>query len=277
MRARSTPRLSVFALCMGLLFGSAAAQAFGPDGHRIVAALAERQLAPATRAEVQRLLGAQASEGLPGLANWADEVRDQQAWRHTSRWHYVNFPRGTCRYDATRDCADGRCIVAALTDQARRLADRRLNDEDRLLALRFVVHFAGDLHQPLHAGYGDDRGGNTFQVFYIGRGSNLHALWDGGILRSSRLEWPQHVERLSERSTGTGSADIAWSRNAPVRWAEESCRLIDSAAIYPPRPGKLPDGYVADHYPLVERQLLIAGARLAALLDSALAPDRRRR
>ncbi len=268
VRSRRLVFASIFAL--SALLGSAGAQAFGPDGHRIVAALAERQLTPPTRAAVHQLLGAEAAEGLAGLANWADDIRDEQAWRHTSRWHYVNFPRASCRYDAARDCPDGRCIVAALRVQAQRLGDRTLTRHERVLALRFFVHFAGDIHQPLHAGHGDDRGGNTFQVFYIGRGSNLHALWDGGILRSAQRDWRQQVEHLSDRAPVNGDIGV-WSEHAPVRWAEESCRLIGHSGIYPPRPGKLPAGYVERHYPLVEQRLVVAAARLATALESILA------
>lgn len=260
------PSLVLSALTALLAAGQAVA--FGPDGHRIVAGLAQRQLQPGTLAEVNRLLGAAADQGLAGIANWADEIRGEEAWRHTSRWHFVNFPRGECSYRTGRDCEDGRCIVAALAEQARRLGNRRLPDHQRLEALRFVVHLVGDIHQPLHAGWGDDRGGNLFQI-YIGRGSNLHALWDSGILASAHLDWQAQVERLAARRPPTGLS-LAWSPRAPAHWAEESCALIGSAGIYPPRPGQLPAGYVGRQYPRLEQQLVLAGARLAALLDAAL-------
>lgn len=257
-----------FLLTLSALGATVTGHAFGPDGHRIIAELAQRQLSQPALTEVRRLLGDQAEGGLAGIANWADDIRDDQAWRWTSRWHYVNFPRDTCAYDTERDCRNGRCIVAAIGEQATILGDRTRSDDERAQALRFLVHFIGDIHQPLHAGYGDDRGGNTFQVFYIGRGSNLHALWDGGILRSARLDWQQQVERLT--GVGATSDGTGWSTQAPTRWAEESCRLIKVANIYPPRPGKLPEGYVAQHYELVEQRLVIAAVRLASVLESGL-------
>lgn len=260
-------RLVALSLPIALALSSSAALAFGPDGHRIVGELAQRQLTPKALKEVQRLLGDEADNGLAGVSNWADEIREQAAWRHTSRWHYVNFPRSSCRYDARRDCRDGRCIVAAIEAQAATLANQRLDDGQRAQALRFLVHFVGDIHQPLHAGYGDDRGGNTFQIFYIGRGSNLHALWDGGILRSARRDWTEQVTRLEPRSAGV---DTRWSSQAAARWAEESCQLIGSTELYPARPGRLPDGYVERQYPVLEQQLVIAAARLAAALNAIL-------
>lgn len=256
-------------LPIALVIPSLPALAFGPDGHRVVGELAQRQLAPAALTEVRRLLGGEADAGLASVSNWADEIRDQPAWRHTSRWHYLNFPRGSCRYDAERDCRDDRCIVAAINAQAALLADRSLDDEQRAQALRFLVHFVGDIHQPLHAGYGDDRGGNTFQIFYIGRGSNLHALWDGGILRSAGHDWTTQATRLADRAAGV---DVRWSLQAPARWAEESCRLIGDAGLYPPRPGRLPDGYVERQYPVLEQRLVIAASRLSAMLNHILSP-----
>ncbi len=254
-------------LCLLTFAGSAAA--FGPDGHRIVGELAERQLTPDARAQVRRLLASEAEPTLAAIANWADEVRSDEVWRWTAPLHYVNFPRdGGCRYQARRDCRNQRCVVAAIQRYARVLGARRGSVDERAQALRFLVHFVGDIHQPLHAGYGDDRGGNTFQIFYAGRGSNLHALWDGGILRSARRDWQAHAEVLAQRRT---VAEHTWSRDAAQHWAEESCRLIDRAEIYPASPGRLPAGYVERQLPVVERQLVVAGARLAALLNALLA------
>lgn len=261
-------------ITLALITLSTTAQALGADGHRIVAELAQQQLSTSALKETRRLLGNGPDTDLADISNWADEIREQPTWRWTSRWHYLNFPRGDCRYDAQRDCRDGRCIVAAISEQVGILADRKRSDDERGQALRFVVHFIGDIHQPLHAGFGDDRGGNTFQVFYIGRGSNLHALWDGGILCSARRHWRDQVEHLRDRPAGV---DTAWSAQAPARWAEESCRLISTANLYPPRPGRLPEGYVERQYPVLEQQLVIASARLAQALNSALEPTGEKR
>lgn len=244
-----------------------AARAFGADGHRIVAELAQRRLAPAAAAEVRRLLDGEADPTLTGIANWADEVRDREAYRWSAPLHYVNFPRDSCRYDAARDCRDGRCVVAAIERYARELHDRRLGDERRRAALKWLVHFVADVHQPLHAGYADDKGGNTFQVFYAGRGSNLHALWDSLILDLPRRGWRDYAGVLAARSAGR---DLRWSPQAAQRWAEQSCRLIAAAAIYPERPGRLNRAYAERQLPVVERQLVLAGARLAALLNAEL-------
>lgn len=270
----------IAALALAALLAPMPARAFGADGHRIIGELAQAQLSPATARAVADLLAGEADPTLAGIATWADELRETPAGRDTAPLHYVNFPRGgSCRYRARRDCPGGRCVVGAIEDQARRLADRRLPRVERQAALRFLVHFIADVHQPLHAAYADDRGGNLFQVFYIGQGSNLHAVWDSGFLRSPRVAWRRYAARLQARgheAVGT-PFDAGWNRHAPARWAEESCRLLDAAGIYPPRPGRLPADYLDRLRPVFDQQLLRAAARLAGALEALLGPGAARR
>lgn len=261
------PRRVRILLLAATMAAVAPAHAFGPDGHRIVADLAARQVAAGTSARIAALLAGEADASLAGVSIWADEMRELPEWRWTAPLHYVNFPRGDCRHRPERDCPGGRCIIAAIADQAGILADTGRDPAQRSQALKFLVHFVADIHQPLHAGYADDRGGNTFQLFYLGQGGNLHALWDGGLLRADRESWRARSARLSGLRP---DLDIAWSPGAPRGWAEASCLLIESAGIYPPRPGRLPRGYIEAQRPVVERQLVLAGARLAALLDAVL-------
>lgn len=247
------------------------AQAWGPSGHRIVAALAERQLSPVARAQVRRLLAITHDRSLADVAPWADDLRHDPAQaalgRATAPLHFVNFASSACHYDPPRDCPDGRCVVAAIDRYAHILGDRSRPDTERAQALRFVVHFVGDVHQPLHAGYRDDRGGNRYQVQWNGRGTNLHAIWDTPVPASRRLGWKRHAALLARtpppHATGT-----------PVQWAEESCRATRDDGIYP-RGHTLDAGYLARMRPLAERRVRLAGARLAALLNRELAPPRR--
>lgn len=266
-RNRLDPSRALF-----LLFGltSFSACAFGPDGHRIIADLAQRSLSPTATAHVAALLAGEPETTLVDIANWADEVRKTPAYADTAPLHYVNFPRSSCRYDPARDCPRGRCVVEAIVRHAATLADAGQPMDTRRDALKFVVHFVGDIHQPLHAGYADDKGGNLFQVYYVGRGSNLHALWDGGILRTARHDWRDYADALAGELP---HEDARWSSTAPRQWAETSCRLIGSARLYPERPGRLDTGYVERQRPVVERQLAIAAARLASLLNAVLTTD----
>ena len=122
--------------------------AWGRLGHQVIATLAEQQLTSAARNQVQRLLALELGSTLASVSTWADEHRNPT----TARWHYVNFPRGDCVYVAERDCPDGNCVVPAIQSQVETLKSDA-SDAKKLIALKYLVHFVGDVHQPLHAGY----------------------------------------------------------------------------------------------------------------------------
>jgi hypothetical protein len=251
--------------CLICLFLPALAHAWGPAGHRLVAELAQGQLDPAIAAQARRLIGGQS---LADVATWADDLRHDESQRALGRatapLHYINFADSACRYDAARDCANGRCVVAAIERYANVLGDRSRSDAERAEALRFVVHFVADAHQPLHAGYRADRGGNRFQVQFNGRGSNLHSVWDTPVLASRKLGWPRYARELARTPlpAATGSA---------AQWAEESCRATRDDGIYPDK-HRVDARYLARMRPLAERRVRSAAARLAAVLERALAP-----
>jgi hypothetical protein len=248
-----------------LLAVAAPAGAWGWLGHRLVAALAWQQLQPEVRAEIETLLAGEAEASLPGIANWADQLRenDPDLGRRSARWHYVNIAEHDCAYDAARACPGGDCVVGAIREQAAILADRSRPREERLQALKFVVHFVGDVHQPLHAGYGHDKGGNTVQVRFDGDGSNLHRLWDSGLLHSADLDEAAWLQRLGEGPHYVpGKGDAA-------DWARNSCRIALQPGFYPSQP-VIDDGYVRTWRPVAERQLERGGAHLAALLNRTL-------
>ncbi len=243
------------------------AHAWGPLGHRLVARLAEDGLGPRARAGIARLLGGEQAADLAAIATWADALRarDPLLGRRSAPWHYVNIGDSACRYVPARDCPGGDCLVGALDTQSRILADATRSDADRLQALKFVVHLVADAHQPLHAGHRNDRGGNTYQLHHDGRGTNLHAFWDSGLLGTRRMGEAAWLARL--RATPAPAATPLPAGGAAA-WAMESCRLTN-------RPGFYPAGHVAHqayvdaHLPLAERQLRLAGARLAAVLNAA--------
>ncbi|UNK58078.1 S1/P1 nuclease [Pseudoxanthomonas daejeonensis] len=242
--------------------------AWGALGHRLVARLAEDGLTPQARAGVARLLQGETEPTLAGIATWADELRgnDPALGKRSARWHYVNIGGDDCAYQAARDCPGGDCVVAALETQARILADPARTDAERRQALKFVVHFVGDAHQPLHAGHAGDRGGNDYQVNWRGKGSNLHSLWDSGMLNAQGLEEDAWLARL--RALPAPAPVSPLPARAPQAWAEQSCRLVIAPGFYPPG-HVIDDAYVAAHLPAAETQLRLAGARLAATLNTA--------
>ncbi|MBB3225902.1 hypothetical protein FHW69_000492 [Luteibacter sp. Sphag1AF] len=249
------------------------AHAWGANGHRIVADLASRQLTPQTRAVVERLLHAEGAQSMSDIASWADELRDNPETRDlgkaTGPLHYINFADDTCTYVPPRDCADGRCVVGGLEKYVAILGDARASDTDRAQALNFVVHFVGDAHQPLHGGYRDDKGGNDYQVQMDGKGSNLHRVWDSGMINTRNLKWQQYAQNLADDGPVTLPPPIAPLDNPYAQWAEESCRITRDGGVYP-KGHVIDDAYVAAELPIADRRLREAGKRLADLLNRTL-------
>ena len=248
------------ALAPALLSFASTAHAWGAQGHRLVGRIAETRLNPAAKAEVDRLLAGEAEPTLSGIAPWADQLRakDPGLGRRSARWHYINMAEQQCRYEPEQQCRDGNCVVEALKAQTAILGDRSRPDAERAQALKFVVHFVGDVHQPMHAGYAHDKGGNDFQVQFANRGTNLHSLWDSGLLG-------QVLQRLP-RPALPRRPDIA--RDAPA-WAEASCRIAVEPGVYPAS-RKLGDDYTERYRAVAETELRIAGERLGQLLNATL-------
>ena len=265
---------------------AAPASAWGELGHRLVGQLAQPLLTPRAAAGIAELLHGEPDPTLAGIANWADTMRasEPERFKATSRWHYINFSPGSCRFDATRDCADGACVVGAIETQRRILADRRQSIEARRDALKFIVHLVGDVHQPLHAGNRPDRGGNDFPILlrtgippeeyareHYKDGvmeTQLHSVWDHYVLASAGLMPTEYAARLAP------SVRLPWtSQGGPRAWAAESCRLIDRDSIYPPD-HDLDQRYLDAMRPLAERRVRQAAGRLAQLLNAVFANPR---
>ena len=254
-------------LVLGCLLCLAPAHAFGPAGHRAVARIAETELSPSARAEVDRLLALEGVQRLDEVATWADELRDMPGYEYASRWHYVNLGKGECRYRAEVHCPEGNCVVSAIETQRRILADRKAAPVARAQALKWLVHLVADIHQPLHTGYAEDRGGNLHQVQLKGKGTNLHAAWDSGIIALRDESWPKLAKRLA-RNAAAGSNEVR--AGIAEQWAEESCALLDSV-VYP-RKRKLSRNYLDQAQTVIDARIRLAAARLAAMLNATLSP-----
>lgn len=259
--------LSTFALL------PSGAWAWGGEGHRIIALIAADRLTPAARAEVSELLGGDARASMEEVSTWADEIRrDRPA---TGPWHYVNIEISTNGYDAARDCPAGDCVVAQVQKDERIIADHQLAKPVRAEALRFLIHFVGDLHQPLHCADNHDRGGNEVRVLVGAEETNLHAVWDTNVVAALGQN-PDQVASSLGAQIGPGEAK-SWSRGAPADWANETFGIA-KRVIYSALPGEggttapiiLPQDYAARERSVTAAQLEKAGVRLAALLNTAL-------
>jgi nuclease S1 len=274
---RRIPSRLEFAACTAITFmlcalPSSPAVAWGPQGHRLVASLAEVRLSHQAKQEVARLLRGEPEPTLAGVSNWADDLRenDPDLGRRSARWHYVNLAEDACVYDAADHCANGDCVIEAIRRQQTLLADRKQPVAVRRQALKFLVHFVGDIHQPLHAGYARDRGGNTHQLQVDGQGSNLHRVWDSDVVTATSRNESRNLERLRALRMPRGLGE-----NEPGRWAEASCRIVLQDGFYPPQ-GTLAPEYLPRWAPTADAQLRLAGERLARLLERALATPARR-
>jgi hypothetical protein len=262
-------------LLVTTIFGAsghaASSRRWGPDGHRIVAAVALGRLSPAVAAETRRLLG---GRDFTEIASWADEVRPQ--FPATAPWHYVDIEIGDSSYVPARDCKENACIVWALNTEIAALGNPALPDSARATALKWVVHLVGDIHQPLHAGERGDKGGNSVKgLSFQGHLTNLHALWDSGLL----LSWGRSDDAIVARLNGeiTHRTDIARVAGGSVaQWAMESHDLARDV-VYRNLPNSLEitPAYADAARPIIEEQLVRAGVRLAAVIEHALGSSSR--
>lgn len=265
MTRRTTSILLLVAI--GLV-ASAPAFGWGDAGHKIVAKIAWRFLTPEARTGVLDLLD---GKDLVTVATWADDVRSKRP--KTGPWHYVNVPRDASTVDADRDCAEKGCAIGAIHEQLDVLKSSAPR-EARVEALKFLVHFVGDIHQPLHVSYADDRGGNEVSATFFGHEASLHGIWDSEMIQKrTGAAWWKLAESLaddiepSERSAWEAQLD-------PVEWANES--LAETIAVYDhfEEAGEHIE-YEADEYErdirIVEGRLAMAGVRLAAMLNAVFA------
>jgi hypothetical protein len=264
--------LFVAGAATALALTPAPAFAWGKTGHRVVAAIADAQLSGLARAHVKEILGE--AESLDEAANWPDEMRSNPSsfWQKTSTpWHYVTL--NGIVYDHAPPEGDA---LGALNKYSAVLRDPNANLADKQLALRFVVHIVGDLHQPLHVGKCCDRGGNDIKVKWFGRDLNLHSVWDSALVDEQQLSFTEMTAKLQRH---TSNADvIAWWDINPRDWISESGQIRET--IYPrpsDDPKKVPElsySYVYQHTPIMERRLKQAGVRLAAYLNALYAEPR---
>ena len=251
-------QLAAVAVALAAL-APAAAWSWGGAGHRWIAARALSQHTPVARTQLERLLALEPGATLPSVSTWADDTRTPD----TAAWHYVNLsPDGPCRYEPARDCPQDQCVVGAIEFQ-RAILSSTVSDGERLVALKYLVHLVADVHQPLHAGWASDRGGNRYQVRFGGRGTNLHSVWDSGLIEQRADEL---ATRLADPVPGAPGAD---EPIAPALWAEESCRIVMADDFYPAQ-RRVDADYARWAWPILYERLNRAARRLAALLNQTL-------
>lgn len=292
-------RLVLALAALAALLAPVQAGAWGFYAHRQTAKIALANVSPQVRAKVRALLAHEKALGTPecplktleDAAVWADCVR-REGWRwgYTAAWHYRTAP--ICEvFDPRANCAGGNCVTAQITRAHRILADERLPAAVRLEALAFMVHFAGDVHMPLHSGDKEDKGGNDREADYgIVPGLNLHWIWDGPLAERAISDPADPVVRAytpAERAEFAGGSPDDWGRESwEIARGFVYPTAFDTENVCPgPLPGKtaLTQEDIARGAPIARKRVVQAGLRIADLLTSAFAPgpltvaDERRR
>lgn len=247
--------------------------AWGPVGHTEVGRAAVSALDSAPRARLATILHTPSGDAMDAAVEeacfWPDTVRESPDWSWSSPLHYVNIPRSSDRYDRQRDCRDGLCVTEGILKYASELGRTDLDRQRRWEAFAFLCHLVGDLHQPLHAGFRDDRGGNLVEIEYRGKKNNLHRFWDS-LLVSEQLAMSPRVS-VAPGTRPHAASKTAWSPADVVRWTEESHSLARSRA-YPPDP-LIDDAFAEESWRLIQDQWRRAAARLALILNDVLAAE----
>lgn len=243
-------------LCLAALL-PCFALAWGPTGHRVVGAIAEHHLSRKARKAVKRILGA---ESLAIASTWMDEVRSDSAYDHTHDWHWVTIPDGQT-YALSEKNPKGD-VVEAIDRMRTLLRSDTVPLERERVALRFLVHLVGDLHQPLHVGRGDDKGGNDFQVQWFKKGSNLHRVWDSEMIDDTKLSYTELAESLIRPDA---TVMKQWQSATVREWAMES--MSYRPQVYSIGNGTLGFQYSYKYLSIVRLRILQSGIRLAAVLN----------
>lgn len=231
--------------------------AWGPTGHRVTGWIAEKYLSKKARNAIHRILDGQS---LAMASTWMDEVRSDSAYDHMVDWHWVTIPEGMT-YEKTSKNPNGD-MLETLERMIDALKTGNVSGKKEAEYLKILVHLTGDLHQPLHVGARDDRGGNDVRVDWFRSQSNLHRVWDSEMIDDTRLSYTELAQSLA-----IPSADQIrkWQSTSIYEWARESQSF--NGQVYDVGNGRLGYAYSYVNLPVVRDRLLKAGVRLAGILN----------
>lgn len=245
----------------------ALAFAWGQKGHDTVAFIAENHLTETSRQAIDSLLD---GKSIVYWANWLDNASHTPEYAYTKTWHYRNIDADES-FEKAKLNKDGD-IIRAISLQADVLNNPDASREEKQLALKMVVHFLGDIHQPMHLGHLSDLGGNRNYVKLFNSKRNLHSIWDTALVENahkwSYTEWQQQIDRATpEEET------LILAGGTPSDWAKESWQIAGKIYEVTPDDYNVSYDYIAEWTPVIEQQLLKGGLRLADLLNTVFDPE----
>ncbi len=232
--------------------------AWGKTGHRIVGQIAENHLTKKAKKKIDALLG---NESLAEVSNYMDFIRSNSKYDHMETWHYATIPDSLTYQEA--GIPEGSDVITQINRIIEELESKKFTDEDEAFALKLLVHLIGDLHQPLHVGNGKDKGGNDLKVDYFWSSSNLHRVWDSGIIDGQQYSFTEYTSTLDH---ATEQEIKQWQSSTVYDWANES-KDLRSQVYDLPESKKINYRYDYKNLEIVNKRLLQAGIRLAGVLN----------
>jgi len=232
---------------------------WGPTGHRTLTKVANNHLKRKVKRKINKLLN---GESLMFISTYADEIKSDKKYRKFSSWHYVNFPFGST-YQESKKSKYGDLAVGIETCM-KILKDKNSTNEDKVFYLKMLVHLIGDLHQPMHIGIKEDRGGNDIQVQWHGRGTNLHHVWDEDIINKWDMSYRELADNLHHLSKEQVK-DI--QKGTVIDWINETRNETIKIYNSTKKGDKLSWKYSYNNFPTVRKQLQKGGLRLAKILN----------
>jgi len=233
---------------------------WGPTGHRTLTKIADKHLKKSVKRKIKKLLNGQS---LAYVSTYADEIKSDKKYRKFSAWHYVNFPIGM-KYEDSKKSKYGDLAVGIKTCKSK-ILDNNTSKEDKAFYLKLLIHLIGDLHQPLHIGRKEDKGGNTIQVQWHKHGTNLHRVWDEDMIN----QWDMGYEELAQNAKPLTKQQIKEiQKGTVVDWINETRQLTIKVYASAKKGDNLSWKYSYDYFhPILEPQLEKAGLRLAKVLN----------
>lgn len=233
---------------------------WGQNGHRATGEIAEDLLSAKAKKQIFKILQ---GKSLAMVSTYADEIKSDPRYREFGPWHYVNLPEGEALYNKETAAPEGDLLMA-MRKCVEMLSDSRSSREDKEFYLKMLVHFLGDIHQPLHAGRGEDKGGNDIQVRWFNQGTNLHRVWDSDMINSYQMSYTELADNQSYLSPKERKeiADGTFED-----WMYESKALALEIYASAEVGEKLGYRYMYDWFPVVREQLQKGGVRLAKVLN----------
>lgn len=236
---------------------------WGDTGHKAVGLIAQNHLSPKAQTAVKELLG---RDGLADVATYADEIKSSM--RYTGPWHYIDLPSGYTFEEFAKAVqslpADKGNVYSLIFNCERDLTNPAKSRTQKAYALKLLVHFVGDCHQPMHIAHAEDQGGNKIDIKFLGEGGNLHGLWDYMLIDHERLTYKQMAEKYD---TATPVQIKQWQNDTVMKWLYESYLISNELYKEAAENPDFKEDYYNDHIGLLHQRVLKAGIRLAGVLN----------